>query len=129
MSISDAVIAFNACINARDLEGLSACMTDGHVFIDTAGHRVAGKAACVGAWRGFFAAFPDYENVFERIVERGDGAVVEGHSNCSVRSWRALRFGRRRWWKTGSRNGASGKIPQTTVQRLGFNASGYLDLT
>lgn len=74
---------FNACINARDIVGLSALMTDNHSFIDTADTVVAGKAACLGAWRGFFAAFPDYRNVFERMETHGDLVVVAGHSECS----------------------------------------------
>lgn len=77
------VSAFNACINARDLAGLSDLMTDNHRFIDTADNVVSGKAACVGAWRGFFAAFSDYRNVFERIEVRGDDVTVAGRSECS----------------------------------------------
>jgi ketosteroid isomerase-like protein len=79
------VAAFNDAINRRDLAALSALMTDGHRFVDAAGSVVAGKPACVEAWSGFFAAFPDYRNVFDR-VEPGDGdrVVAIGRSECSV---------------------------------------------
>jgi hypothetical protein len=54
------VSSFNECINAQDIEALSAFMTDDHRFIDTAGATITGKSACLDAWRGFFTAFPDY---------------------------------------------------------------------
>jgi ketosteroid isomerase-like protein len=75
--------SFNACISRRDVGGLSMLMTDDHVFIDTAGARVTGKEACLEAWRGFFAAFPDYRNVFERMRIVGDHVAIAGHSSCS----------------------------------------------
>ena len=60
-------------------------MTDAHRFVDSAGTTIDGKLACVDAWRGFFAAFPDYRNVFEEYRPEGDGLVfVRGHSECSV---------------------------------------------
>jgi ketosteroid isomerase-like protein len=80
----DVVRSFNGAINARDLEALTAQMTDTHRFIDAAGGTVEGKRACVEAWRGFFAGFPDYRNVFEDVTHVGDGVVVvRGRSECS----------------------------------------------
>jgi ketosteroid isomerase-like protein len=77
------VVAFNDRINARDLGGLTALMTDDHAFIDPAGATVTGKGACTEAWRGFFAAFPDYRNVFTTTVVDGNTVTVTGHSTCS----------------------------------------------
>jgi hypothetical protein len=37
----------------------------------------------VDAWQGFFAAFPDYRNEFERLVVQGDRVIVIGRSSCS----------------------------------------------
>ena len=76
--------AFNDHINARDLDGLAALMTDDHTFVDAVGDTVEGKPACVEAWRGFFAAFPDYRNVFASVVADGDTVTALGHSECSV---------------------------------------------
>jgi ketosteroid isomerase-like protein len=78
-----AVVSFNDCITARDLPALAALMTDDHVFIDTEDSAVRGKVACVAAWKGFFAAFPDYRNVFEQMSTRGESVVVAGRSECS----------------------------------------------
>ena len=77
------VDAFNDCINRRDLEGLSRLMTDGHKFIDAASGMVSGKRACVEAWKGFFSAFPDYRNHFDRMISTGSKVVIIGRSTCS----------------------------------------------
>jgi ketosteroid isomerase-like protein len=79
----DLAIAFNDRINARDLNGLAALMTDDHTFTDSEGVAVAGKAACIEAWRGFFEAYPDYRNHFESFVDDHDAVTVIGHSECS----------------------------------------------
>jgi ketosteroid isomerase-like protein len=78
------VVAFNHCINARDLDGQVDLMTDDHTFVDSAGGTIDGKPACTKAWRGFFDAFPDYRNVFASIVADGGTVAAVGHSECSV---------------------------------------------
>jgi len=81
----EVVVAFNDAINARDLDALTALMSDDHRFVDSEGATVDGKAACTDAWRGFFAAFPDYRNVFDDVRSREPGVVdVVGRSECSV---------------------------------------------
>ncbi len=79
----DIVTRFNKRINAQDVSGLAALMTDDHTFIDSAGHTVSGKEATIETWRGFFASFPDYRNVLERFAVRGDVVAVAGYSVCS----------------------------------------------
>ena len=76
-------VTFNEHINHRDLDGLAILMTDDHTFIDTAGHAIRGKSACLEVWRGFFKAFPDYRNVFDRLVVEDTTVVVVGRSSCS----------------------------------------------
>jgi ketosteroid isomerase-like protein len=82
-SARNIVTAFNDCITRRDIDGLSKLMTDDHVFIDAVNNRISGKARCIEAWNGFFDAFPDYRNRFERVVMVGNEAVIIGHSVCS----------------------------------------------
>ena len=76
-------VRFNACINDQDLDGLAELMPDGHTFVDSAGGVVAGKPACLAAWRGFFQAFPDYRNVFSALSARDDVVTIVGHSVCA----------------------------------------------
>jgi ketosteroid isomerase-like protein len=77
------VTSFNDCINRRDMVGLARLMTEDHVFIDTANSAISGKERCLEAWKGFFGAFPDYRNVFERVLVSSNRAVVIGHSTCA----------------------------------------------
>jgi ketosteroid isomerase-like protein len=82
--MTDVVVALNDAINAADLARLEGLITEDHRFVDSAGSEVHGRAACVHAWRGFFAAFPDYRNVFERVREEVPGEVeAVGRSECS----------------------------------------------
>lgn len=77
------VSRFNGFINARDISGLSAMMTDDHTFIDSANQQVVGKIDCIHAWQGFFAAFPDYQNHFEHVSANEEFVVIMGRSSCS----------------------------------------------
>jgi ketosteroid isomerase-like protein len=88
MSVDPVSVAvlFNDRINAADLAGLAALMSDDHTFIDSEGSSVSGKEACVAAWRGFFESFPGYRNVFSSLTARGGAVTIVGHSVCSVPS-------------------------------------------
>ncbi|MGD2201143.1 MAG: nuclear transport factor 2 family protein [Candidatus Bathyarchaeota archaeon] len=74
------VLRFNERINARDLKGLVAMMTDDHFFIDSKGERDDDMEE---GWRGFFANYPDYRNVFTHVQVEGDFVAIAGHSTCS----------------------------------------------
>ena len=74
---------FNDCINRQDLAGLVALMTEDHAFTDAEGNTIVGRDACRAAWEGFFAAFPDYRNVFESVRTDGDATTIAGRSVCS----------------------------------------------
>ena len=78
-------LRFNDCINRADIHGLSDLMTDDHVFIDTANNRIEGKTRNImQAWEPFFAFYPGYRNIFERVVSRGQTVIMQGYSICSV---------------------------------------------
>lgn len=75
-------VRFNECINARDVEGLAQLMSANHRFIDTVGTAILGKAACVEAWRGFFDAYPEYQNVFDAVFTSANKVTIVGYSLC-----------------------------------------------
>lgn len=77
------VKTFNCHINNGDLEGLSSLMTDDHTFIDSAGDIVPGKQEMLSVWEGFFAAYPDYQNIFQHLETKGDTVLILGYSTCS----------------------------------------------
>lgn len=81
--IKKIALQFNTSINKRDLEGLASFMAENHVFIDTEGHAIKGKNACVEAWQGFFQQFPDYKNIFKTVTSRDDLVLIIGYSTCS----------------------------------------------
>lgn len=76
---------FNEAINSQDMKGLAELMSSEHAFMDTAGHAIRGKQETLKAWESFFAAFPDYQNVFEGLVTKEDLVVIVGRSSCSDR--------------------------------------------
>jgi len=71
---------FNEAFNRHDSDALSALLTDDTVFEDTSpapdGRRIAGKAAVVEFWRGWFARNPDARFEAEEIIVSGNRAVV-----------------------------------------------------
>jgi ketosteroid isomerase-like protein len=77
------VFQFIDAINAGSVDWLADLMADDHPFVDSAGASTAGKAACLAAWRRFFVAFPDYENVTDRMESRRDVVIMVGRSCCS----------------------------------------------
>jgi ketosteroid isomerase-like protein len=58
-------------------------MTDDHTFIDSAGDIVPGKQEMLSVWEGFFAAYPDYQNIFQHLETKGDTVLILGYSTCS----------------------------------------------
>jgi ketosteroid isomerase-like protein len=77
-------VAFNEAINARDLDALRALMADGHRFVDSAGTVVAGTERVLGAWRGFFDAFPDYRNEWVEAIPTRGRLIALGRSVCAT---------------------------------------------
>jgi ketosteroid isomerase-like protein len=77
-------VAFNEAINARDLDALRALMADDHTFVDSAGTVLAGTERVLGAWRGFFDAFPDYRNEWAEAIPTRGRVIVLGRSVCAT---------------------------------------------
>jgi len=87
------VLAFIACINAHDVEGLGALMSDGHTFIDAHGNQVSGKEKMIAGWRGYFEWFPDYYIEVTEVFEDEDKLALFGFAggtfkNKEGESWR-----------------------------------------
>lgn len=79
-------------INAHDVDGLVALMTDVHVFIDAAGASHGPRDAMEVGWREYFSAFPDYLIEIDDVVADGDRVIIAGtasgtHSSTG-KSWR-----------------------------------------
>ena len=76
-------VQFNQCINRRDIDGLALLMTNDHTFIDSANHAIHGREKTLRAWENFFKLFPDYQNIFDRVILQNGLVTITGHSTCS----------------------------------------------
>ena len=59
-------------------------MSEDHTFIGSEGNVISGREVVLGAWRGFFDAFPDYRNVWTEVVLRGTAVIALGRSVCAI---------------------------------------------
>jgi uncharacterized protein (TIGR02246 family) len=67
-------LAFVARINAGDVDGLAALMTDDHEFIDIPGDSFRGRETLREGWIAYYRLFPDYQIHIRRVSV--DGPVV-----------------------------------------------------
>ena len=77
-------LMFNECINARDLDGLVALMTDDHAFVDRDNGRYEGKDRMSSGWRDFFDQFPAYRNTFVRVQSAEDLVAALGYAEWTA---------------------------------------------
>jgi ketosteroid isomerase-like protein len=81
---AEVVLAFMDRINAADVDGIVALMTDDHVFVDGLGNRVAGKEKMRGGWNYYFSMFPDYRVSHEEILSEHDLVAVFGSASGTL---------------------------------------------
>ena len=74
MTPLDVARSFVDRINARDVDGLAALMTDDHRFVDSLGGVTAGRDTMRAGWAGYFRMVPDY--TLEPAEWFADGEVV-----------------------------------------------------
>ncbi len=70
--------AFVERINAGDVAGLAALMTDDHRFVDSLGNVVVGREAMRQGWVGYFGMVPDYRLVMDDWFCEGSFVVMLG---------------------------------------------------
>jgi hypothetical protein len=70
--------AFVDRINAQDVDGLAALMTQDHRFIDSLGQVVTGRETLRGGWRGYFSMVQGYRLVPEQWLCDGPTVVMLG---------------------------------------------------
>ncbi len=102
---------FVACINAADVPGLTALMTEDHRFVDATGAVHAGRVQMTAGWVQYFGMVPDYRIEIESALEQGDVAAAFGWASGSFKgepgkSWKfpaafrlAARDGRVAEWR------------------------------
>ncbi len=98
MTPIEIVQAFMDRINQRDPDELAELMTEDHVFIDSLGNTMRGRAAMRKGWKGYFSMCPDYwvshEEIFqsENIVAvfGAAGGTIAGNTWRTPAAWRAV---------------------------------------
>ncbi len=93
MTDRETILAFIDQINAHNVAGLAALMSDDHIFIDAHGNEVHGKEKMAAGWRGYFEWFPDYYIEVIDVFENGGAFAMFGFAGGSYKgkldaSWR-----------------------------------------
>lgn len=86
MTNKETVLAFIERINAHDVEGLAALMSDDHTFIDAHGNQVSGREKMIVGWRAYFEWFPNYFIEVTDVFEDGDKLALFGFAGGSFKS-------------------------------------------
>jgi hypothetical protein len=110
MGTREIVETFVNAINSGHAERVSALMTGDHVFIDSLGARMTGRAAVLAGWRAYLRLFPDYrvevdgwfvEDMEALLHGRAGGTLyrdarpVDGGRWQIPAAWRAVTDGKR----------------------------------
>ncbi len=93
MTNKETILAFIERINAHDVGGLGALMSDDHTFIDAHGNQVTGREKMIAGWHGYFAWFPDYFIEVTDVFDDGERLALFGFAGGSfkgkpTKSWR-----------------------------------------
>jgi ketosteroid isomerase-like protein len=65
-------------VNAHDVDGLAAMMTEDHRFIDALGESGTGREELRLGWEGYFKLVPDYRIEVEEVFSDGPVVVLLG---------------------------------------------------
>jgi ketosteroid isomerase-like protein len=79
-------------INEHDVNGIVSLCTADHIFIDSLGSQMSGRAFLEQAWAGYFSLFPDYRIDVEAAASHDAVALACGFASAthsaSKKSWR-----------------------------------------
>jgi hypothetical protein len=129
MTSKKTILAFIERINAHDVEGLAALMSDDHTFVDAHGNHVSGREKMIAGWRAYFEWFPDYFIEATEVFEDDDKLALFGFAGGSFKgkpteswrlpaAWKAIvKSGRVTLWQVF----ADTKIPFEIIERNAEN--------
>jgi len=81
VNAEDVVHRFVEAINHADPARLAALMTEDHVFVDSDGTEVSGRAAMLDAWTRYFSMMRDYRVVVQETYVSSDRVVLVGRAS------------------------------------------------
>lgn len=123
--MKETILAFIERINAHDVRGLAALMSDDHTFIDAHGNQVSGRDKMIPGWSSYFAWFPDYCIEVTDVFEYGDKLALFGFAGGSFQGKQTEIWRLPAAWKTEVKDGrvtlwqvfADTKIPFEIIER------------
>ena len=123
--MKETVLAFIDRINAHDVPGLGALMSDDHTFVDAHGNQVTGKEKMIAGWRGYFEWFPDYFIEVTDVFKDGDRLAMFGFAGGSFKDKPTERWRLPAAWKAIAQDAhvtlwqvfADTKIPFEIIER------------
>jgi ketosteroid isomerase-like protein len=77
-SVLETVEAFVKQINAHNVDGIAALMTEDHVFTNAYGNVYCGREEMEAGWVGYFSMFPDFRISVEEMIQDNDTVAVFG---------------------------------------------------
>jgi ketosteroid isomerase-like protein len=80
----DNVLACLEQINAGNVDGLCALMTEDHRFVDGLGNRVPGREAMRKGWAGYFRMFPDDRVSHAEVFSQRDVVAAFGSAEGTL---------------------------------------------
>lgn len=80
MNPTELAHAFVDRINAHDVNGLYALMTEDHSFVDGGGDKYSGRETMRKGWQDYFAMVPDFWIKLETIIQKGNLVALFGKS-------------------------------------------------
>jgi ketosteroid isomerase-like protein len=84
MTPIEMVLEFMDRINQRNPDKLAELMTEDHVFIDSLGQTMRGRATMRKGWQGYYAFCPDYWVSHEDIFVNGNIVAVFGAAGGTI---------------------------------------------
>ena len=78
MTLETVVLQFVDAINHADLGRLATLMTESHIFIDSDGSRVSGRASMLQAWSQYFSMMQDYRVAVQETFRSANTVVLVG---------------------------------------------------
>lgn len=77
----EVVIRFITAINSRNIDMISAMITDDHKFTDSPGNVFRGKELMTKGWADYLALFPDYKIETDEIYEHENKVMFTGKAS------------------------------------------------
>jgi len=86
--VQDFVLEFVRQINAHDVNGIVARMTEDHTFVDAYGSEITGKEKIKAGWSVYFQWFPDYNIEIHHMLESNSLVLAFGFASGTFKNLR-----------------------------------------